>query len=36
MSPKMLTAGELLFRFHSHDALNEDRASVHVGKKFAR
>jgi hypothetical protein len=32
MSPKVLTAGELLFWFHIHDALNEDRASVHVGR----
>ncbi len=32
MSPKVLTAGELLFWFHSHDAANENRASVHVGK----
>lgn len=32
MSPKVLTVGELVFWFHSHDALNEDRASVHIGK----
>ena len=32
MSPKILAEGELLFWFHSHDALNEERASVHVGK----
>lgn len=32
MSPKVLTAGELIFWFHSHDALNENRASVHIGK----
>jgi hypothetical protein len=32
MSPKVLTEGELLFWFHSHDALSEDRASVHIGK----
>ncbi len=32
MSPKVLTEGELVIWFHSHDALNEDRASVHVGK----
>jgi Domain of unknown function (DUF4160) len=32
MSPKVLAEGELLFWFHSHDALMEDRASVHVGK----
>lgn len=31
MIPKVLTAGKLLFWFHSHDAQNEDRASVHVG-----
>jgi hypothetical protein len=31
MSPKVLTAGKLLFWFHSHDALNEERASAHVG-----
>ena len=33
MSPKVLTEGELVFWFHSHDALNEKRASVHVGKR---
>lgn len=32
MSPKVLEAGSLIFWFHSHDALHEDRASVHVGK----
>jgi hypothetical protein len=32
MSPKVLEAGGLIFWFHSHDALHEDRASVHVGK----
>ena len=32
MSPKVLEAGALIFWFHSHDALHEDRASVHVGK----
>jgi hypothetical protein len=32
MSPKVLEAGALIFGFHSHDALHEDRASVHVGK----
>ena len=32
MSPKILEQGNLVFWFHSHDALNEDRASVHVGK----
>ncbi len=28
----MLEAGELIFWFHSYDALHERRASVHVGK----
>jgi hypothetical protein len=32
MSPKILEEGSLIFWFHSYDALNEDRASVHVGK----
>lgn len=32
MSPKVLTAGALVFWFHSFDALHESRASVHVGK----
>ena len=32
MSPKVLEAGTLIFWFHSHDALREQRASVHVGK----
>jgi len=32
MSPKILVDGNLLFWFHSYDALHEDRASVHVGK----
>jgi Domain of unknown function (DUF4160) len=32
MSPKVLQAGALIFWFHSHDALHEQRASVHVGK----
>jgi hypothetical protein len=32
MSPKILESGELLFWFHSYDALHENRASVHVGK----
>ena len=31
MSPKILVEGSLLFWFHSHDALHENRASVHVG-----
>ena len=32
MSPKVLEAGNLIFWFHSSDALYENRASVHVGK----
>lgn len=32
MSPRILKEGELIFWFHSYDALNENRASVHVGK----
>jgi hypothetical protein len=32
MSPKVLQAGALIFWFHSHDALHEQRAGVHVGK----
>ena len=32
MSPKVLTQGNLIFWFHSYDALRENRASVHVGK----
>jgi hypothetical protein len=32
MSPRILVERELVFWFHSHDALNENRASVHVGK----
>ncbi len=32
MSPKVLEEGALVFWFHSHDALHENRASVHVGK----
>ncbi len=32
MSPKILETGSLIFWFHSHDALHENRASVHVGK----
>ncbi|MBI3761624.1 MAG: DUF4160 domain-containing protein [Chloroflexi bacterium] len=32
MSPKVLEEGGFIFWFHSHDALNEERASVHVGK----
>ena len=32
MSPRILAEGNLIFWFHSYDALHEDRASVHVGK----
>jgi hypothetical protein len=32
MSPKVLEAGPFIFWFHSHDALHENRASIHVGK----
>ena len=32
MSPRILVEGDLIFWFHSYDALHEDRASVHVGK----
>ncbi|HID64399.1 MAG TPA: DUF4160 domain-containing protein [Anaerolineae bacterium] len=32
MSPKVLEEGELIFWFHSHDALYENQASLHVGK----
>jgi hypothetical protein len=32
MSTKILEADGLIFWFHSHDALHEKRASVHVGK----
>lgn len=32
MSPKVLEAEELIFWFHSYDALHENRARVHVGK----
>jgi hypothetical protein len=32
MSPKVLEADNLIFWFHSDDALHENRASVHVGK----
>lgn len=32
MSPKVLEERGLIFWFHSHDALHEERASVHVGK----
>jgi hypothetical protein len=32
MSPRVLESRDLLFWFHSYDALHENRASVHVGK----
>ena len=32
MSPKVLSAGPLIFWFHSFDARHEERASVHAGK----
>lgn len=32
MSPKVLESGELIFWFHSYDALHENRPSIHVGK----
>ena len=32
MSPKILEEGNLIFWFHSYDALHENRASLHVGK----
>ena len=32
MAPKVLEESGLIYWFHSHDALNEDRTSVHVGK----
>jgi type IV secretory pathway VirD2 relaxase len=32
MSPKVLEERGLVFWFHSHDALHEERPSVHVGK----
>lgn len=32
MSPKVLQDKDLIFWFHSHDARNENRPSVHVGK----
>jgi hypothetical protein len=34
MSPKVLEAGPYIFWFHSHDALHENRASIHVGKQI--
>ncbi len=32
MSPKVLTAKDLIFWFHSYDFVSESRASVHIGK----
>jgi hypothetical protein len=32
MSPRVFKEGDLVFWFHSHDVLAENRASVHVGK----
>ena len=32
LSPRIFREGELIFWFHSHDALNENRASIHIGK----
>lgn len=32
MSPRVFRDGELIFWFHSYDALHENRASIHVGK----
>ena len=32
MSPKVLKHGDLVFWFHSYDAISENRASIHVGK----
>ena len=32
MSPRVFKEGDLVFWFHSYDALVENRASVHVGK----
>ena len=32
MSPRVLGVGDLIFWFHSYDALQEGRASVHIGK----
>ena len=32
MSPRIFREGELIFWFHSHEALNENRASIHIGK----
>lgn len=32
MSPKVLQESGLIFWFHTYDAINENRASVHVGK----
>lgn len=32
MSPRVFREGDLIFWFHSYDALVENRAGVHVGK----
>ena len=32
MSPRVFKEGELVFWFHSYDALVEKRASIHIGK----
>ncbi|RJQ53996.1 MAG: hypothetical protein C4530_17260 [Desulfobacteraceae bacterium] len=32
MAPKVMEFRGLIFWFHTHDALHENRASVHVGK----
>lgn len=32
MSPRVLVRGSFVFWFHSYDALQENRASVHVGR----
>lgn len=32
MSPRVFRDGDLIFWFHSYDALYENRASIHVGK----
>ena len=33
MSPKVLEVDDLIVWFHSYDALHENRASAHVGKR---
>jgi hypothetical protein len=32
MSPRVFKEGDLIFWFHSHDVIWENRASIHVGK----